>query len=184
MGLPGARLRRGPGFLSSFKAGALKLNYASVLLDASQIIFAVDILSWLRHPPALAPKGIAHGIPRARSSACDILEIPAYSVLQLCHLQTSLPHYCGPRRRRRDNDARRPAHARRGPLAPALHAARAAPALPARIEALSAPVRAPPTRSRRRHPGVAVSLACTTVADEQRRPDGPGRLARRLRHGR
>ena len=134
----------------------------------------------LRHPTALAPKGIAHGIPRARSSACGILEIPAYSVLQLC----SLPRRRGPRRRRRDNDARRPAHAGRGPLAPALHFCNTAPALPAGCDALFAPVRAPPARSRRRHPWFTLPVTCAAVADELGRPDGPGRLARGKRHGR
>ena len=62
-GCPGLDGGAASAYLALLRAGALKQNEsASVLLDASRIIFRVDLLSWLRHPLCLEAKGIAHGI--------------------------------------------------------------------------------------------------------------------------
>ena len=172
MGLPGARLRRGLGLPSSF--GGSKINSVSSVSLAS-MAQAYLFFGILRHPTALEAKGIAHSIletgpPQRQSVYCVHTPGVSFAAAPAC-LDAA-------------KDARRPAHPRRGPLAPALHFCNTAPALPARIEALPAPVRAPPTRSGCYHTWFALPVTCTPVPDEFGRPDGPGGLARGKRHGR
>ena len=183
MGLPRDRLRRGLGLPSSLRAGALQVKQiASVLLDASRIIFwcwcghlklFCGILQPL-HPKELLTAFLEPGLPRA--APLKSLQTACYS-FAACLDAVDLDAVAA-------KDARRPAHARRGPLAPALHERHPAPLVSARREALPAPVRAPPARSRRCYTWFTVSVARAAVADEFGRPDGPGRLARGKRHGR